>query len=389
MVLSPFYSDSPDTLGYPVNITTVDGPTSVTWYDLDGYMDSQIDFAIIFGVRIGATAIFLICYATFSQRHKTPVFWMNLCSMLFLLIHSILFIVYLLGPFNSMSANFSGGYSAVTVKDCGVEVAANIFQMLIVISVLGSLLFQAYSLLADIPELRWWIIGALALFAALPVVVLYGIITVVTSRAVYDPTQMAILEPHQSLHWLVSTYNPVFAGTICLFTLLLSAKLLLAIRRRKMLGLSNFDPMRILFIVMVQTMTIPAIFSILQSVLKNNTPLSAISTMFVVLFLPFSSVWAQFQVNNSDIRTHAIFPALSGPTDKTPLVSPFLTSAETTPTVGTYPGLSIHARRVRTGDNGLRDVFSRDPSAGIFTRGGPEYDASSPIAEHHSMKQLV
>jgi hypothetical protein len=136
-------------------------------------------------------------------------------------------------------------------------------------------------------------------------------------------------------------------------------------------------------------MTIPAIFSILQSVLKNNTPLSAISTMFVVLFLPFSSVWAQFQVNNSDIRTHAMFPALSGPTDQTPLVSPFLTSSETTPTVGTYTGLSIHARRVRTGDSGLRDVFSSDSSAGIFTRGGPEYDASSAMVEHHSMKQLV
>lgn len=384
-MLAGFYSDSPDMLGYPVNFTTVDGPAQATWYDLDGYMDDQIAYAAVYSVRIGAGSVFLVCFLLFSRRYRSPVFWLNLASLVLLLLHSILYLVFLLGPFNSMSTNFTGSYHNVTYGDLATQVAGSIFQTLITVFVLCSLLFQSWNLFADWPRFQWIASGLLAVLVATPVVVLRVWLTVLTARAVYDPIALAMVE---SDAWLIDAVNPAFAAAISIFTLLLATKLLLAIRRRRKLGLTNFDPMRIVFIVMVQTMIIPAIFSILQSVLPGNAPLSAITTMLVVVFLPFSSVWAQFQITNSDVRGHAVMLPLSpAGSDATKVPDdPFLSSATASPVTAKYSGLAIHSQR----HVHRHDLEMGSPDADALTIARVlSHHRGAPFTDQHSTKELL
>jgi hypothetical protein len=63
------------------------------------------------------------------------------------------------------------------------------------------------------------------------------------------------------------------------------------------MGLKQFDPIQIIFIMMAQTMIVPAGFTIADFSVNPSVPerFSALSILVVVIFLPLTTIWAKFK----------------------------------------------------------------------------------------------
>ncbi|ANB12728.1 alpha-factor pheromone receptor STE2 [Sugiyamaella lignohabitans] len=288
-------------------VDTIEGPTPVMLSDFDSYLSGEITYALIFGLRIGTAAIVSILLALISKKYKSPVFWLNQTSLILLIIHSGLFISYLLGPFGSVTTEFTGSYANVTYSALCTSVAASWLQLLLVVSIESSLLFQTRSVFPEYGKYRNIFTAIVFCIATLPTIVIWTYNCVLSTITTIYPDKGYLLTGHNLK--IYYALWPIFSASVVFYSAIFGVKLFLAIRRRRRLGLKQFDTTQIIFIMSIQTMIIPAIFTIIQFALSDVPPgYTAFTPLLVVVFLPLSAMWASFNIATPNISSNSFVP---------------------------------------------------------------------------------
>lgn len=280
-----------------LNFTSVEGPISTTFADMDSYVHTILRDAMIFGARIGAGGLAMIALWLTSNNRKTPVFILNQLSLLFLVLHSGLYLNYLLGGYSSLAYIFTG-FSEFLIKQQALNVYAvtNVLQVLLTASIEASMVFQVRTIFnhPDGKMVGYPLIG-LSLLVALATTGLYFYNCI---KSIID-----LFNNHHSVY-AFNAQTILFASSVNFMSLVLVSKLVMAIRSRRYLGLKQFDSFHILLIMSTQTMIIPSILTILSYALPSFKAVSlpAVSVLLVTLSLPLSSMWAA-SANNAPTPT--------------------------------------------------------------------------------------
>lgn len=275
--------------------------TTITFEQLQEWVENKLKYGIIYGTRIGASGVAMLILLLVTKNKKSPIFIFNIFSLLFMILHSGIYLKYLKSDYTSITYSFTYFPQLVKKSDIYTTGAANMLEVLLIFCVELSLVFQVYTIFKTTNTKyfgQMWITISLGL--GLATIGLFFAAAIKNIMAVYrNPNSSG--DPK-----LYNVAVICLASSINCMTLLLCFKLAHAIKSRRFLGLKQFDSFHILFIMTSQSLIIPSILYILSYALPSHDgtqSLQAIATLLIVLSLPFSSMWAGSSSSKSSLNT--------------------------------------------------------------------------------------
>lgn len=284
----------------------------------DSLHENLLQNAIVQAVSIGvATSIFLIMLL---QTSKKGVFWLHLLSLCFLSIRAGLYLGYLYSPLGSISFAIGGVLLKDPMSGYRYSLSTDIFQLFLIISIQVSFSYQIYSILKD-PNYRKLRLLLTMVFSTLGITIVafqtYAL--VMNSRMIYQ----GLFNGKEIVlaSWVVNVPIIMMCGSINLISLILIIKLVLAIRRRRYLGIKQFSGLHILLIGFLQTFLLPTILVIIDyknSATDSNTILYTIAITLVVSTMPLATMWAKMINTQSTLKTSSLLfytPSITSESD--------------------------------------------------------------------------
>ena len=231
-------------------------PFNVSLADVDAVRLYGIQESIAMGVQIGACSILLIVLLllTKSEKRTSPVFILNMLALALNVIRSVLDVLFWTGPFAQTYAYFAQDYSNVTISDTTIAVTGNLMTTLLQICVESSLCIQAYVVCITLRRLYKQVILAISILIALAALGVQFALMVENNIDTVNP------QKENGLFSLVSANDIMITLCISWFCAIFVGKLGVALRERKKLGMEQFGPMQIIFIVGCQTLIIPGMY---------------------------------------------------------------------------------------------------------------------------------
>ena len=243
------------------NFTLLDAtgnPFNVSLSDLDGYRLFGSQECIAMGVQIGACAILLIVLLLLTKPEKrtSVIFVLNSLALVCDIIRCTLESIFWTGPFVSTFAQFGQDFSQVPAGVYAQQVAGTVLTLLMQICVEISLCIQAYVVCVNIRRIHRQVIIAASILIAL------AAISVRFALMVENDIYIVNTIEENALDLLDDAAN--ITTTICIgwFCAIFVGKLGIALHERKKLGIEQFGPMQIIFIVGCQTLLIPGTYRI-------------------------------------------------------------------------------------------------------------------------------
>ncbi|KAI9802643.1 MAG: hypothetical protein M1825_002665 [Sarcosagium campestre] len=262
-------------------------PFNVTLTDLDGFNLYNIRICINWASQLGATLLLLVVLLLLTKvdRRQSPLFILNVLSLAINVVRCLLQCLYYTGAFNTAYAFFSADYSRVTTADYASSITADVFTLLLLICVQGSLIMQARVVCTTMMKIYRQAITAVSVIVTTLAVGFRLGLVIENSKAILN------VEDFSHWEWLASATTITATVSICFFCAIFSVKLGFALYQRRKMGLRQFGPMQIVFIMGCQIMIVPAIFAVLQYV-SDAPELGTIGLTLVAISLPLSSIWA-------------------------------------------------------------------------------------------------
>ena len=228
-------------------------PFNVSIPDLDYFVYYNNQICINYGAQTGASIVLLIVLLLLTKpdRRASPIFVINVSSLALNIIRTVLLCLYFTGPFTETYAVFSGDFSRVHTGDYATSVTAAVFTLLVLLCVETSLCLQTRVVCVTLRRLYRRII-----FAASVVIALMAIafrLALCIENSIYI-VQAKVDGP---LHQLASATTITQTISICWFSAVFVTKLAFALNARRKIGLVQFGPMQIIFIMGCQTLVIP------------------------------------------------------------------------------------------------------------------------------------
>ena len=211
---------------------------------------------IAMGVQIGACAILLIVLLLLTKPDKrmSAIFILNVLALVCAIIRSVLDSIFWTGPFVSTFAQFGDDFSQVTPGIYASQVTVTVFILLLQLCVEASLCIQAYVVCVNFRRIYRQAILATS--------VVIGLAAVAVRFALMVENDIYIIQARDvtSLDLLESAVDITTTVCICWFCAIFVGKLGVALHERKKLGMDQFGPMQIIFIVGCQTLLIPGTY---------------------------------------------------------------------------------------------------------------------------------
>jgi pheromone alpha factor receptor len=226
--------------------------------DIDYLRMYGIRLAINYATQIGASIILLLVLIILTKREKrrSGVFIMNALCLFVNVIRSILQCCYLTSSFWNFYSQLTYDTSHDTWASRANTIASNTMTLLLVICVMISLSMQAWVVCITTPMVQRIIIFGITTTLALIAVGYRFAVTVISNiKTMQDGDMLAYQH-------LVNMNNIFQAIAIWSYCAVFTFKLGYAILQRKKLGLTQFGPMQIIFIMGAQTMVIPGMSTI-------------------------------------------------------------------------------------------------------------------------------
>ena len=244
-----------------INFATPEGPIEVALSEIDDWNLYNLQVCINYGAQLGASIVTLIVLLLLSKPGKrlTPIMILNTLSLIFNIIRNILQSLYFTGPFVEIYARYSGDISRVRTEDIADSVTATVFTLLLQISIETSLCLQVRAVCVTLRELYQQLVLALS-----------GIIALMAigfrfAYVVENDKHIVAMVPPVDLLWLGSATNIMTCISILWFCVIFVTKLAVALHQRRKLGLVQFGPMQVLFIMGFQTLIIPGSSTMLSN----------------------------------------------------------------------------------------------------------------------------
>ena len=231
--LNPLYYDSSynpmeSLLTY---VSIYSNETTISFQNLQDQVRTTMNQAIVFGTRIGAAGLACIVLWMVSKNKKTPIFIINQTTLVLTIIQSSVYLGYLLHNFAGVPFLLTLFPQLIHKSDIHLVGAANILQCLLVTSIETSLVFQVRVIFKSDNEKRIGnILSGISAALGFTTVVMWFVTAIKYLVEFYvDPMKRI-----DKLYFNVSTI--LLASSINFMTILLSVKLIMAIRARRFLG---------------------------------------------------------------------------------------------------------------------------------------------------------
>ncbi|KAK9465885.1 fungal pheromone mating factor STE2 GPCR-domain-containing protein [Lipomyces arxii] len=254
---------------------------------IDAWVQETMDTCVVFGVHIGSAAMVAILLALLTKpnKRKTPVFILNEFCLFLICVRAGLYIDYSVGPFNSFAAIFYNDYSQIPFQAYVRSAVTSVLQLFITLGVELSLLVQVRIVFDTHRRMQRivTIVGSVFVFI---VMAFWTNAVVQNVVATFQDVEFALMS------WSWTAARALYVASISLFSFVFCYKLYLAIRQRRVLGLTEFGPLQVIAIMTLQTMIIPAILTIIQIAADFGPVMVALPSLLVVLSLPLSALWA-------------------------------------------------------------------------------------------------
>jgi pheromone alpha factor receptor len=285
---------------------------------LDVFVMYNVRVCINYGCQLGASIVLLIILLllTHSDKRKSSVFILNGMALFFNCLRLLFQVIHFSTKFEEVYPYFSYDYSAVPASAYAISIAATVFQTLVVVCIEASLVLQTNVVCSTVRRRYRHPLLGLSILVALFVIGFRCAWMVENSIAIIKVVYM------ESIWWIESATNVTLTVSICFFCVIFVTKLGFAIKQRRQLGVREFGPMKIIFIMGCQTMVVPAIFSITQYYIIVPELASNVLTL-VAISLPLSSIWAGAALEQSrpprsqDARRRNLWRVLAGGANST------------------------------------------------------------------------
>lgn len=221
--------------------------------DLDAFYLYGLQNCVVAGTQIGAAFILLVVLLLLTKPEKrtSPIFIVNALALIFDVIRCVFSCLYFTGPFEETYAYFSSDYSHVHTQDYAMSVLKVVFSFLMLVCVSISLCLQTQVVCVTLRQAYRHAILALSTLIALTAIGVRFAFMVVNAILIVQTKQ------ESSLYQLGSAANITTTLSICWFCAVFVAKLGVALRQRHKLGVGQFGPMQVIFIMGCQTLIIP------------------------------------------------------------------------------------------------------------------------------------
>ncbi|KAF4544781.1 Mating-type alpha-pheromone receptor [Lasiodiplodia theobromae] len=286
---------------------------TIVLYDAQGYRvphDLRLNYfndwakyaihaSINWGSQIGASIIMVILLLVLTKHDKrrSPIFILNILALVLSVVRAITNVAFYTSEFYNFYTFITEDVSRVPTSDYATSITAVIMTLLLLTCIELSLILQASVVCATLARPRRITITVLSIVVALMAIGARIALTVWNIQFIFGLTDDLRAN-------LPAISNITSSFSVCFFSLIFCGKLGLAIRNRRKLGLKQFGPMQIVFIMAAQTLIIPGICSMVQ--FFTNDEIGALSLTVVAIFLPLSSVWAAANTDslNQASRSH-------------------------------------------------------------------------------------
>ncbi|KAJ8611124.1 hypothetical protein MRB53_038119 [Persea americana] len=287
------FSSVDDARHQTIIVYSADGtPNPVPVPAIDDFIYYGIRICINYSSQIGASVMLLVALLllTRPEKRKTPIFALNAAALFLNTIRSILQCLYFTGSFYDFYIFFTGSQYLVPSSEYATSITGVVFTFFVLLCIEASLTFQTRAVCAAMDEkLRLPAIG-LSTIVALTAVAFRFALTIKNCMAI---TAVEHEERPEKFQWVAAASNYTTLASICFFSLIFVVKLGFAMQQRKKLGIKQFGPMQIFFIMGCQTM-----------ITCTNVPELGSQVLTVTaIFLPLSAMWASASVRGKGVST--------------------------------------------------------------------------------------
>lgn len=257
------YNSSFDALNQDITILGPDGqsPMLFTLADVAFLQINAVRQGIMFGTQIGASALLLVVLIlmTGSDKRKSSIFLLNGMALLINTIRNILQCLQLTGPFYNFYVYQTEVYDGVPGLSHAkrVSITAGVLTFLVIVCIEVSLVLQVRIVCVTLNKAKRYAITALSIIVALLAIGFRMALLVINSYSVanvesYSDSMM------RHLNMVASATNITLTVSIVFFSIIFCGKLAMAIMSRRTMGLTQFGPMQIIFVMGCQTMLLPS-----------------------------------------------------------------------------------------------------------------------------------
>lgn len=242
-------------------ITLPDGVSkaAVSLSDVSFLQKLAVQTAIIYATQIGVCALLLLVLSlmTKADKRRSVVFIMNVAALICLLIRGIIVCHTMTGPLMNFFNWVNYYYPPEVIPALRENAAAEVFSFLTIATTELSMLFQVQIVCCTVKAFWRHIINVLCVavalatiavrFACMVVNINWGILNINNSSSYRQTT----------IDRLSSAFNICTMISIVFYSSIFCAKLGHAIYQRRKMGMKQFGPMQIIFVMGCQTLFIP------------------------------------------------------------------------------------------------------------------------------------
>ncbi|KAK3686906.1 pheromone alpha factor receptor [Vermiconidia calcicola] len=313
--------DSPMAMAYRINktfdpwsqdimVTLPDGITTyvANYADIVAVQRSVMIQSVSQGIQVGASFILLVILLLITTRDKrrSIVFILNALALFLVIFRGVFAMFTFAGPFYDFYRWLLYYYSDTRTAQhisCVGEVATFILTVCIELS----LVMQVRIVCCNLEDWRRHGITVLNVFAAFVACGIRFALMVVNITWGIVGVESTTYRQSQLISRLASAANITFVISIGISAVIFCTKLAFAIQSRRSMGMKQFGPMQIIFVMGCQTMCTPLIFTIICYWVIPNAQMGTFVPVVVAITLPLSAMWAavnanQLHVANSNSR---------------------------------------------------------------------------------------
>lgn len=240
-----------------ITLTASDGSTmDIPLPFFDEYVQEGVVSCINYGCQLGATVVtfVLLCLLTRSKKRSSIIFCLNVTALLLNMFRLICEVLIYTSAWFETYAYFTGDISRVSRGDFANSVLVSVMDALLQVVMEASLVTQTKVVSTNM--LRWQKTAILAISIGLAV----SSIGLRMAQMVLESRLIVENMPFTGYIWLQKVNTILTTTSIVYFSVVLICKLGYTIYRRKQLGVNQFSPMQIIFIMSCQTMVVPGKF---------------------------------------------------------------------------------------------------------------------------------
>lgn len=257
-----------DPLNQNFTILTPDGETafSVALSFVNEVQANTVRQGIIIGSQVGAAALLLVCLmlVTKKDKRRSVIFILNALALLLVVIRGIFEGIVFTGPFYDWYRYLTWDYLN-TKQAQAVSVCSEVAGVLLIVVLELSLVFQVRIVCCTLQPVWCHLVNTVNMFVALLVAGARLGLAVLNIHWNILGIQHETAWQFHRLNRLASALYLLFVIGIGISAAIFCTKLAFAIRRRHSMGITQFGPTQIIFIMGCQTMIAPCTTCFLTS----------------------------------------------------------------------------------------------------------------------------